>query len=1229
MFNKFRIGTKIGAGFAFGVVISAAIGLVIYQSATQTVEAARWETHTYEVLTDLETLMYNLKDAEAGQRNYLITGNEQYLESLQVLNQLLDQKLAGLRQLTRDNPRQQQHLNQIEPMLKRRLQRLEQTAKIRRESGFIAAVNSTSLKQGVDLDNDVRKLTQEMRNEELRLLDQRTEKSQAAARQMLYSISLGIPIYAVLLGLVGFFLTRNIARPLQTISMAAERVADDDLSVSLPLDDRQDEIGTLSQTFNQMIANLRTTQQQATEQDWLKTNLAKFAQMLQGQRDLEIASSLILSELAPLVSAQHGVFYLTRSDGNQKPFLKLLSTYAYRERKNLANHFQFGEGLVGQAALEKQQILLTEVPPDYIKISSGLGEATPLNIIVLPALFENQVIAVIELASFERFQEIHLTFLEQLARNIAIVLNSMIANQKTKELLEESQTLTEELQMQQEELTERNQRLSEQAKALRESEQMLKEQQEELQQTNEELEEKTELLALQNREMERKNQELERAGSSLEEKAKQLALTSKYKSEFLANMSHELRTPLNSLLILARLLSENGEGNLSQKQTEYAQTIYSAGNDLLALINDILDLTKIEAGMMTVEVSQTLFTDIRDQLQQTFRQVAQDKGLEFTIDLDASLPEAIETDLKRLQQVLKNLLANAFKFTDQGRVTLSISPVSYGWRSEQTALNQARCVIAFSISDTGIGIALDKQQVIFEAFQQADGTTSRRYGGTGLGLSISREIAHLLRGEIQLVSHPGEGSTFTLYMPQIYGRPKEQKIEGQARKPGGNGEVASFPIPHLPSPIQSSESSLSLPSASSLLAPQPQLPTENDLQDDRDTLQPGDLTLLIIEDDPNFARILLEMARQRGFKGLAATHGDGGLAMARRFKPTAIMLDINLPIMDGWQILDRLKHDPNTRHIPIHVMSVGEGKQRSLQQGAIAYLQKPISSDALLTALTDMKAFIDRPVKNLLIVEDDSLQRRSLIELIGNGDVISTAVGTGAEALEVLQSTRFDCMVLDLGLPDMSGFELIEQIKLQPNLGYLPIVVYTGKDLSHREETELRRISDTIIVKGVRSPERLLDETALFLHRVQASMPPPKRVMLDQIRQSDPVLAGKKALILDDDVRNIFALTSLLERYQVHVLYAENGRDGISVLQNNPDIDVVLMDVMMPEMDGYETTHAIRQIQQFSNLPIIALTAKAMQGDREKCIEAGASDYITKPVDTEQLLSLLRVWLYQ
>ena len=1001
-------------------------------------------------------------------------------------------------------------------------------------------------------------------------------------------------------------LAANLTTQVRAIAEVATAVTKGDLTRSIAVA-AEGEVAILKDNINQMIANLRETTQKNTEQDWLKTNLAKFTRMLQGQRDLETVSKLILSELAPLVSAQHGVFYLM--EGSDHAYLKLLTTYAYRERKHLANRFQLGEGLVGQCALEKERILLTEVPDNYITISSGLGESTPRNVVVLPVLFEGQVTAVVELASFNRFNEIHLTFFDQLTESIAIVLNTIAASMRTEELLKQSQSLAEELQTQQKELTETNQRLEQQAQSLRASEELLKNQQEQLQQTNDDLEEKAELLVLQNREVERKNSEIEQARQSLEEKAKQLAMTSKYKSEFLANMSHELRTPLNSLLILARLLGDNSAENLTSKQVEYARTIYSSGNDLLALINDILDLAKIESGTMSVNLDQTLFTELQAHLDRTFRQTAIDRHLDFFIQLDEHLPRTLYTDSKRLQQVLKNLLSNAFKFTEQGQVSLHIGLANQGWTLTHESLNRASSVIAFTVRDTGIGIASDKQQVIFEAFQQADGTTSRKYGGTGLGLSISREIAQLLGGEIRLISEVRQGSTFTLYLPQTYeGTENREEIDLQKR----DRQMRWGAIDPLPALLPASIP-LSLP----------------ERIDDRETLQPDDRILLIIEDDLKFARILLDIARQQGFKGLIAVRSDIGLRMVQEFKPTAVMLDIRLPGMDGWMVLNRLKHDPNTRDIPVHIMSVEEEQQRSLQMGAIAFLQKPISRETLLDALVNIKEFVDRSVKNLLVVEDDEIQRQGLVNLLSSSNLSVTAVETGTTALETLKSAQFDCVVVDLILPDMTGGELIEQIKQDDSLIDLPIIIYTGKELVPEEESSLRQLSDTIILKDAQSPERLLAETALFLHRVQTNLLKQHPEQPLEPPQSNAILVDKKVLIVDDDVRNIFALTSLLEQYQMQIIYAENGRDGMTQLQNNLDTALVLMDLMMPDMDGYETMQAVRQVEQFRSLPMIALTAKAMKGDREKCIAAGASDYITKPVDIEHLLSLLRLYLYQ
>ncbi|HEY0139445.1 MAG TPA: HAMP domain-containing protein [Thermoanaerobaculia bacterium] len=1030
-------------------------------------------------------------------------------------------------------------------------------------------------------------------------------------------------------------LAANLTTQVRAIADVATAVTKGDLTRNITVE-AQGELAALKGNINEMIRNLRETTSRNAEQDWLKTNLAKFTRMMQGQKNLTTVSQMILSELAPVVSAAHGVFYIMDANNQAaEPVLRLAASYAYKERKHLNKEFRVGESLIGQAAFEKQRILITNAPDDYVQINSGLGEAKPLNIIVLPIVFEGVVLAVMELASFNRFTETYQSLLDQLTESIGVVLNTIQANMRTEELLTQSQSLAEELQAQQEELTETNKRLEQQAKSLQASEELLKQQQEELQQTNEELEEKARLLQTQNEEVERKNREVETAKRQLEEKARQLALTSKYKSEFLANMSHELRTPLNSLLILAKLLSDNPEGNLSDKQVDFARTIHASGQDLLTLINDILDLSKIESGMMTVALSDVSFKEIGDLTERTFRQVANDKNIGFTIDLAENLPSSIHTDPTRLQQVLKNLLGNAFKFTEKGGVTLRMETALSGWTPGHDVLDRAASVIGFSVTDTGIGIPEEKQRIIFEAFQQADASTTRKFGGTGLGLSISREIARLLGGEIRVESEPGVGSTFTLFLPQNYVAP-------MARRDTRQGGLTPVFIPQEqpvdaepqeqaqePSAPYQSRGMFELPEHAQHAGDEPQVTIEEQVADDRDLIEPGDRTVLIVEDDINFARILLDMAREKGFRGIVGTRGETGLQLAKRYRPDAITLDIALPDMEGWTVLDRLKHDRITRHIPVHIISGDEEGSRGLRLGAFAHVQKPVTKDALDDAFARIRGFVERPNKSLLVIEDNDTQRNAIVELIGEGDVEITAVPTGEEALSLLRERRFDCMVLDLGLPDMSGFEFINRLKTELQINDIPIVVYTGRELSRKEETELKRMADAIIVKDVRSPDRLLDETALFLHRVEANLPEQKRKMLEQLHESDPVLAGKKALIVDDDMRNIYALTSLLERHKMKVLYAESGAEGIDILNNTPDIDVVLMDVMMPEMDGYEAMRRIRSVEEYKNLPMIALTAKAMKGDREKCMEAGASDYITKPIDAQQLVSLLRVWLYR
>jgi HAMP domain-containing protein/CheY-like chemotaxis protein/signal transduction histidine kinase len=960
-------------------------------------------------------------------------------------------------------------------------------------------------------------------------------------------------------------LAAQLTSQIRAIGEVATAVTKGDLTRTIEVG-AQGEVGLLTENVNEMIRNLRDTTRKNQEQDWLKTNLARFTGMLQGQKDIKTVAKLIMSELAPLVNTQTGIFYLNEPL-DDIPVLRYTAGYAAPRRRGTLQ-FSPGEGLVGQCVLEKERILVTNAPADYLQVTSGSGHAQPLNVVVLPVLFEGDIKAVIELASFEAFSDNHLLFLDQLTQSVGIVLNTIAANMRTEELLKQSQSLTIELQSQQDEL----------------------------QQTNEELEEKARLLAEQNEEVEKRTREIEEARRALEQKAEQLALTSKYKSQFLANMSHELRTPLNSLLILSKQLSDNKEQNLSTRQVEMAQTIRRAGSDLLTLINDILDLSKIESGTTSVDMTEQRVTDICDDVERTFRGVAQERGLLFAIHVDDDVPEALETDQTRLMQILKNLLSNAFKFTAHGSVELSLH------RATRGADGQAGGYVAFEVRDSGIGIPADKHNVIFEAFQQADMSTARKYGGTGLGLAISREIAGLLGGDMAVESEPGVGSTFTFFHP----------IER-------SGRVAAFDAFFAPParPIDATD-------APRFARLRPAMPEQVD--DDRDDVRPQDRVVLIIEDDATFARILVGLARDRGFKGLMARTGVGGLALARQFVPDAITLDIGLPDVDGWSLLDQLKRDPATRGIPVHVISGEEQWQKALDSGAFAHLKKPASEDALTQAFDNLLGFADAASRNVLVIEDDVTQLSAMANLIQSGEVTVTAVSTGTQAMAALDESKFDCVIVDLGLPDIDGLELIQQIKAHPSHVRVPVIVYTGRELTEQEDSGIRRLTESVIVKDAMSPERLIEETAYFLNQVEARLPETKRPV-HVGPANGTTLEGRTILITDDDTRNIYALRSALEEFEMKVLTAESGADAIGLLRGHAEIDVVLMDIMMPEMDGYETIRRIRARDEWKTLPIIALTAKAMKGDREQCLAAGASEYISKPVDIDQLVALIRVWL--
>jgi CheY-like chemotaxis protein/signal transduction histidine kinase len=919
-----------------------------------------------------------------------------------------------------------------------------------------------------------------------------------------------------------------------------------------------------------MIGNLRLTTDVNTEQDWLKTNLAKFTNMLQGQRDLTTVGRLLLTELTPLVNAHMGVIYQVENE--EHPQLRLLSAYAGDGAAPHREVVQFGDGLIGQCAMDKRQRLVSEIPADATPINSALLRVVPKNLVVLPVLFETQVKAVIELGSLTSFTTSQMTFLEQLTDSIGIVLNSIEATMQTEGLLKQSQQLAGELQTQQKEL----------------------------QQTNEQLEQKAQQLAERNVEVERKNQEIEQARRALEEKATELSLTSKYKSEFLANMSHELRTPLNSILILGQQLTENPDGNLTGKQVEFARTIHGAGTDLLNLISDILDLSKIESGTVTVDAEEILTANLLETVGRPFRHEAENRQLSFNIDVDPNLGRSIVTDSKRLQQVLKNLLSNAFKFTAEGGVRLSVSAVVGGWSPEHPVLNHSPAVIAFEVSDTGIGIPAEKQKLIFEAFQQADAGTSRKYGGTGLGLAISRELASLLGGEIHLQSTPGKGSNFVLYLPVKY--------SGPTVAPRINTS-SQYNATTAPAPIQER--------------------VIEQLPDDRLNLEPGDTILLIVEDDPHYARVLIDLARDKGFKVLVAARGAEALDLAKQFQPAAISLDVFLPDMLGWTVLSQLKHNPLTRHIPVQIITLDEDRQHALARGAFSFVNKPTTTEGVSAALSQIKEYAKPRRKRLLIVEDNAAEQMSIRELLDHEDIEIVTTDTGAGALSTLRDSPCDCVVLDLRLPDMTGFEVLDQIRNDDSLSNVPVVVFTGRELSVEEDAELHTMARSIVVKGVESPERLLDETSLFLHRVITELPIEKQRMLEKLNSSDEDLVGRTALLVDDDARNIFALSSVLERRGMKVLTATTGSEAVALVEANPDIAVVLMDIMMPQMDGYQTIGVIRENPEFRRLPIIALTAKAMKGDREKCLEAGASDYLAKPVNTEQLLLAIRMWLHR
>ncbi len=970
---------------------------------------------------------------------------------------------------------------------------------------------------------------------------------------------------------------------------------------------------------------LNATKENA-RQDWLKTGQSKIADLMSGEQDVTILSKKIISFLTTYVDAQVGLFYLLQDDEST---VDMIASYAYTDTKKVQHSFKVGEGLVGQVMLEKKTFIRLHTPEEYVHITqSGLSISVPHQVILLPFMFEDELKGVIEIGCSKILTELQEEFLQQIMLNVGIAINTAESRAKTVVLLEQTQEQAGELQAQQgilqkkqEDLQSSNEELQSQSEELQSQSEELQSQQEELRQINEELEERTKELERQQIEVSRKNSaleesqvEMEKAKAAIEIKASELELASKYKSEFLANMSHELRTPLNSLLILAQLLGKNKAGNLSDKQVEYAKTIHSAGNDLLTLINEILDLSKVEAGKIEVQLEDVPLPEMALTLEQKFRHVAEDRSLTFEVTMTDNLPDLIHTDGQRVSQIINNLLSNAFKFTHDGGITVSITRPDNTDNLTLTNLDLDK-TIAIHVTDSGIGIPADKLQTIFEAFQQADGSTNRRYGGTGLGLSISRQLSRVLGGDLFLRSEEGKGSTFTLYLPERLERRTSGERRDDEEASSGSDRRQSGGTSHSASPVRAA-----MPVAKTHSTP---------VEDDRDNLSPNDRTLLIIEDDRTFSKVVTELAQEKQFKYLIAEDGQVGLEMAEKYKPNAIFLDIGLPQLDGWTVMERLKDNPETRHIPVHFMSGHDHSMDAKKMGAIGYLRKPVNVEQLGDAFKDIGRFIDDSVKNVVILVDNDEHQQKIQALVGGDDIKTTLASTKADALKHLKSDKYECLVIDVEVENATGVQLLKELYADENLAKIPVILQSERDLNEAEQAILQQVSVNIAVKTVKSPERLLDEATLFLHQVEADLPEAKQKMLRVVHDKEAILKGKKVLLADDDIRNTFALMTVLEEKEMEVVVANNGKEALEFLEDNPDVAVVLMDIMMPEMDGYEAIGKIRENPRHRELPILALTAKAMKGDKAKCIEAGANDYLAKPLEVEKLFSMLRVWLYR
>ena len=1157
---KLSFKQQVLTGFAISLIFVLVSAITSHLSIQKLNENTGWQTHTYDVINLTREIETQVLNAETGIRGYILSGDRQYLAPYTKNVEKILPSIQQLKNLVADNPEQHERIDSLEFYAHGKVDEMRIVLQTNDLQGQAAAAVRVMKGTGQYYKNQILRVSTKIIEVEHKLLLKRKKAIESSSKQSEWIVLVSAAIIFCLI----LFLFSYIKRTFDQQKLTETQIKESNVA-------------------------LERISAENAQKNWLLSGTSALNEVMRGEQEIEELAVNIITKICNYIGAPVGALFLISSS---KKSVIFRGGYAYQESKSARREYFFGEGLVGQAATEKKAKLLNNVPPDYIKINSALGDMIPAAVYIFPVLFEDKTLAVIELGLSEEPDSSKLQFLDTITESIGVAINSAIARVKLRSLFEQTQQQAEELESQQEELRTTNEELIYKTEQLQASEEELRVQQEELRKTNAELEEKAQQL-------EERNILVNQAREAMSLKAEELELSSKYKSEFLANMSHELRTPLNSILILARILKENRPENLNEDQIKYAGVIHNAGTDLLTLINDILDLSKIESGKIDLTIEPVRFENIRQDMESLFSELAKSKKIKFETSMDHYLPETLFTDLSRAEQIIKNLLSNAFKFTpEHGTITLDIRNAQGSKFYSDQLKNTSEQVFAISVKDSGIGIPEEKQKLIFEAFQQADGSTSRKYGGTGLGLSISKELANILGGEIQVQSQVNEGSTFTLFIPGSKLSMEDHVQENAVHAAASASEPKVVPL--IPEPIV--------------------MPVTNRPQ-----------TLLIIEDDFAFADLLSDYAVEKGFKPIVAHSGDKGLEMAMTELPDAIVLDIMLPIMDGWTILKKLKAEPKTRHIPVHMMSAGqesEGKAR--QQGAIGFLKKPVEKEQLDQAFDSLSsAYAKYNLRTVLVIEDQELQSKILTQQLTDKGVEVKQAFTGREALGFLEDHTFDCIILDLRLPDISGFELLDKIKSQAAHRHVPVIINTAMELDDEKMAHIMKYTEAMVLKSNKSNDRLIDEVSLFMNKLKQddnALPKPAAAG-KSVSTIEKALKDKTVLIADDDMRNIFALSSALQVYDMKIHIANNGREAIDKLEDNKDIDIVLMDIMMPEMDGYEAMRAIRAQKKYAKLPIIALTAKAMKNDRENCIEAGANDYISKPVDMDKLLSMLRVWL--